>query len=107
MTKDQRQIFRTMDGNRAQEIREAYYKAIEGLMTLAMELEMADADLAESPTPLLDEHMYALEALAAMDKANWGRCCDQLLLKFPGNARGSSILPSRVCTSIHAASSFP
>ncbi len=47
MTKDQlRHIFRTMDGNRAQEIREAYYKAIEGLMTLARELELADADLA-------------------------------------------------------------
>ncbi len=73
MTKDQlRQIFRTMDGNRAQEIREAYYKAIEGLMTLARELELADADLADSPTPLLDEHMYAIEALEAMDKSQLG-----------------------------------
>ena len=48
---DPSQIFRTMDGNRAQEIREAYYKTVEGLMTLARELELADADLADSPTP--------------------------------------------------------
>ncbi len=73
MTKDQlRQIFRTMDGNRAQEIREAYYKAVEGLMTLARELEMADADLADSPTPLLDEHMHAVTALEAMKHSKLG-----------------------------------
>ncbi len=30
-----RQIFKAMDAHQAQEIREAYYKAIEGLMTLA------------------------------------------------------------------------
>ncbi len=72
-TKDQlRQIFRTMDGNRAQEIREAYYKAVEGLMTLARELELADADLADSPTPLLDEHMYAIQALEAMKHSQLG-----------------------------------
>lgn len=62
-----RQILRTMDGNRAQEIREAYYKAIEGLMTLAGELELAD-----SPTPLLDEHMYAVTALEAMKHGQLG-----------------------------------
>ena len=67
-----RQIFRTMDGNRAQEIREAYYKAVEGLMTLARELELADADLAGSPTPLLDEHMYAIQALEAMKHSQLG-----------------------------------
>ncbi len=73
MTNDQlRQIFRTMDGNRAQEIREAYYKAVEGLMTLARELEMADADIPESPTPLLDEHMYAVAALEAMKHSKLG-----------------------------------
>ncbi len=74
MTKNQlRQIFRTMDGNCAQEIREAYYKAVEGLITLARELELADADLAESPTPLLDEHMYAVTALEPMGKSQLGR----------------------------------
>ncbi len=73
-TKQQlRQIFRTTDGNRAQEIREAYYKAIEGLMTLAKELELADAYLPDSPTVLLDEHMFAIEALEAMDKSQLGK----------------------------------
>ncbi len=73
MTKDQlRQIFRTMEPNRAHEIREAYYKAVEGLMTLARELEMADADLPDSPTPLLDEHMYAVTALEAMKHSKLG-----------------------------------
>lgn len=61
-----------MDGNRAQEIREAYYKAIEGLMTLARELELADADLADSPTPLLDEHTYAVTVLEAMKHSQQG-----------------------------------
>ncbi len=68
-----RQIFRSMDPNKAQEIREAYYKAVEGLMTLAKELELADAYLADSPTILLDEHMFAIEAIRAMDKSQFGR----------------------------------
>ena len=34
-----RDTFRTMDGNVAQEIREAYYKAVEGLRSLADALE--------------------------------------------------------------------
>ena len=67
-----RQIFRTMDPHRAQEIREAYYKACEGLRTLADELELADADLADSPTPLLDEHMFAITALDAMKHSQLG-----------------------------------
>lgn len=72
-SKDQlSQIFRTMEGNLAQEIRDAYYKAIEGLMALARELEFADADLSESPTPLLDEHMYAVTALEAMKHSQLG-----------------------------------
>jgi hypothetical protein len=67
-----RQIFRTMDGNRAQEIRKAYYKAIECLITPARELELADADREDSPASLLGEHTYAIEALAAMDKSKLG-----------------------------------
>ena len=67
-----RQIFRTMDPHKAQEIREAYYQAVESLRTLAEALEMADAKLAESPTPLLDEHMFAIEALDAMGKSRLG-----------------------------------
>ena len=44
-----RQIFKAMDAHQAQEIREAYYKAIEGLMTLAETLEIADAQ--QTPAP--------------------------------------------------------
>lgn len=65
-----RQIFRTMDGKQAQEIREAYYKAVEGLMTLA--LEIADAKQPESAGPLLTEHLYAAEALDAMKHSRLG-----------------------------------
>lgn len=72
-TKQQlRQIFQTMDPHRAQEIREAYYKAIEGLRTLADELERADACLADSPTTLLDEQMFACQALDAMRNSKLG-----------------------------------
>lgn len=38
-----RQIFRDMNAHQAQEIREAYYKAVEGLMILVETLEIADA----------------------------------------------------------------
>ena len=61
-----RQIFKTMDAHQAQEIREAYYKAIEGLRTLADTLEIADAQQPETAGPLLTEHLYACEALDAM-----------------------------------------
>ena len=38
-----RDAFRKMDADQAQEIREAYYKAVEGLRCLADALEIADA----------------------------------------------------------------
>jgi len=68
-----REIFRKMDGNRAQVIREAYYKAVEGLRTLADELEIADAEQEESAGPLIDEHLFACEAIDAMNKSVLGR----------------------------------
>ena len=68
-----RQIFRTMDGNAAQEIREAYYKAVEGLRTLADALELADANQPEPAGPLIDEHLIACEALDVMKKSLLGR----------------------------------
>ena len=68
-----REIFRTMDGNAAQEIREAYYKAVEGLHTLAESLEIADANQPEPAGPLIDEHLIACEALDAMKKSLLGR----------------------------------
>jgi hypothetical protein len=61
-----RNAFRTMDPHQAQEIREAYYKAIEGLRTLADTLEIADAQQPQTAGPLLTEHLYACEALDAM-----------------------------------------
>lgn len=67
-----RQIFKTMDAHQAQEIREAYYKAIEGLMTLAEALEVADARQPETAGPLLTEHFHAVEALEAMRRSRLG-----------------------------------
>lgn len=67
-----RQIFKSMDAHQAQEIREAYYKAIEGLMTLAETLEVADAQQTPTAGPLLDEHFNAVEALTAMRRSRLG-----------------------------------
>ena len=67
-----RVIFNAMDGNKAQEIREAYYQAVEGLRTLADALEIADANQPESAGPLLVEHLYACEALDAMKRSRLG-----------------------------------
>ena len=67
-----RQIFKTMDGNQAQEIRDAYYKAVEGLMTLTEALEIADAQQTPTAGPLLDEHFIACEALEAFRKSRLG-----------------------------------
>lgn len=66
-------IFRTMDAHRAQEIREAYYKAVEGLQTLAEALEIADAKQSPIAGPLLDEHFIAIEAVEAISKSLLGR----------------------------------
>jgi hypothetical protein len=67
------QIFKAMDAHQAQEIREAYYKAIEGLQSLAEALEIADADQPATAGPLLDEHFIAIEAIEAMKKSLLGR----------------------------------
>ena len=66
-------IFRAMDAHQAQEIREAYYKAVEGLQTLAEALEIADAKQSPTAGPLLDEHFIAIEAVEAMSKSMLGR----------------------------------
>ena len=67
-----RQIFKTMDAHQAQEIRDAYYNAVEGLRTLADALEIADAEQKESAGPLLVEHLYAIEAIDAMKRSRLG-----------------------------------
>lgn len=69
-----RDIFRSMDAHQAQEIREAYYKAIEGLSTLAETLEIADAEM-DSPHDhaLIEEHLIACQAVDAMKASLLGR----------------------------------
>jgi len=67
-----RQIFKAMDANQAQEIREAYYKVMEGLMTLSETLEVADAQQKQTAGPLLTEHFHAVVALEAMRRSRLG-----------------------------------
>lgn len=69
-----RDIFRTMDAHRAQEIRETYYKAVEGLSSLAESLEIADAEMG-SPHDhaLIEEHLIACQAVEAMKASLLGR----------------------------------
>jgi hypothetical protein len=62
-----------MDPYQAQEIREAYYKAVEGLYALAEMLEIADAKQVQPAGPLLKEHFHAIEAIDAMKKSLLGR----------------------------------
>ena len=67
-----RVIFKAMDGHKAQEIREAYYNAVEGLRTLADALEIADAEQTQTAGPLIVEHLYAIEAIDAMKRSRLG-----------------------------------
>ena len=67
-----RGIFKTINAHQAQEIREAYYMAVEGLRTLAYTLEIADAKQKESASPLIVEHLYAIEAIDAMKMSRLG-----------------------------------
>src|SRR6056297_3531994 len=60
------EIFARMDAHQAQEIREAYYKAMEGLYALAETLEVEDAKQKETAGPLLEEHYRAVTAIDAM-----------------------------------------
>lgn len=69
-----RDIFRTMDAHRAQEIREAYYKAVEGLSALAESLEVADAEMgSQHDHALIEEHLIACQAIDAMKVSLLGR----------------------------------
>jgi hypothetical protein len=69
-----RETFRRMDADQAQAIREAYYKAVEGLRALADAVEIADAHL-DGPTNdhLMREHFLACDALTVMQKSELGR----------------------------------
>lgn len=69
-----REIFRTMDAHRAPGIREAYYKAVEGLSTLAESLELADLELGgPHDHALIHEHLIACQAMDAMRQSLLGR----------------------------------
>ena len=69
-----RTIFRNMDAHEAQEIREAYYKAVEGLHTLAESLEVADIGVGETNDhALIEEHLNACMAIDAMKHSLLGR----------------------------------
>lgn len=69
-----RDIFRAMDPHQAQTIRDAYYKAVEGLSALAETLEIADAEMG-SPYDhaLIHEHLIACQAIDAMKASLLGR----------------------------------
>lgn len=69
-----RKTFSTMNADRAQQIEDAYYKAIEGLRELADALEIAEA---ETPGPtnenLMNEHFLACEAIETMKRSVLGQ----------------------------------
>ena len=71
--KQLREIFGNMDADQAQEIRDSFYKAVEGLRGLADSLEIADAKRS-GPTSdfLINEHLLAVEALETMKKSELG-----------------------------------
>jgi hypothetical protein len=69
-----RDIFRMLDANRAQAIREAYYKAVEGLSALAETLEIADVEVRGiHDHALIDEHLIACQAIDAIKASLLGR----------------------------------
>ena len=68
-----REIFKTMDPHKAQEIRDAYYKVMEGIYTLVEALEIEDSTQTPNAGPLLDEHFIALDALKAISRSCLGK----------------------------------
>ena len=69
-----RQIFASMDPDRAQTIRECYYEAVEALRCLAESLEQADLEVPRNDEHvLIYEHVIACEAIGAMDLSLLGK----------------------------------
>ncbi|MFN5976105.1 MAG: hypothetical protein ACK48U_16790 [Planctomyces sp.] len=68
---DLRNALKALSPEAFQEIREAYYKAMEGLNNLAQALEQ-HAGTSETD-PLLREHMIAANSLSGMDLSQLGR----------------------------------
>ena len=67
-----RNAFRRMDGDEYQTIRQAYYKAVEGLRALADALENAAEPSGEASEALIAEHLIACSAINAMDSSELG-----------------------------------
>ena len=67
-----RETFRAMDPQQAQEIREAYYKAVEGLHTLAESLIEAGTEIKDD-NGLIKEHCYAQTAIKGIENSLLGR----------------------------------
>ena len=68
-----RAAFQTMSGDEYQAIREAYYKAVEGLRTLADALEQVAGPSGDEVDSLIAEHLIACSAINAMDSSELGR----------------------------------
>jgi hypothetical protein len=68
------QTFQSMNPQRAQGIRQAYYDACAGLQNLVTALEIADSECSTPETDeLLSEHLLAAQALQIMSKSQLGR----------------------------------
>ncbi len=67
-----RELFRNMDTNKAQEIREAYYALSDNLGSLSEALEIADLDNGGPAGPLLEEHYIFCELLQKFDESVLG-----------------------------------
>ena len=69
-----RDAIRTINPQQAQSIRDAYYKAVEGLQALSDALEIADLEVGErNDHVLIQEHLIACEAMETMGKSLLGR----------------------------------
>ena len=76
MDEHQSRLVCTMDAVENDEyskIRDAYYKAVEGLQCLANVLELADARQARPAGALLDEHFIAVKAFEVMQGSSLGK----------------------------------
>jgi hypothetical protein len=64
---------RNMNTQHAENIRQAYYKAVEGLQSLASALERAELNGVTGEAPLAREYLIACKAIKAMDKSLLGK----------------------------------
>ncbi|MEW4451987.1 hypothetical protein AB1L30_04805 [Bremerella sp. JC817] len=69
-----RDAFQKMAPHQYQEVREAYYKAVEGLQSLAQSLEFADIGVGDTyDHVLIQEHLTAVEAIHVMNQSLLGK----------------------------------